>query len=114
MPKREYNSAVLAGNSNNTVPPIFGSITGQISRSGGQLYASNVSSQTGKTIINSTVPFVGAHLSASKNDGLYGLWEYPLNRDLTHDGMETCDQRRAHLTALIILIVVLLTQILKM
>ena len=81
-----HNSAILAGNTNDSAAAISASRSGAFD--GGQISASIISSQVAKITINSTSKFVGARFSAAASDIFYGVWEYPWSTTLDNNGVE--------------------------
>lgn len=81
------NSAILIGNTNNSVASIPASSTGSLP-DGGQISASIISPQVAKIAVNSSSKFVGARFTASNSSNFYGVWEYPWYEGLDNAGIE--------------------------
>lgn len=74
-----YNSAILAGSSNNSAKAVSASSSGKITDNGGQISAMLVNPNVAKVSVNTTSDFVGARFTTSSDKNFYGVWEYPWN-----------------------------------
>jgi len=82
------NSAILVGNTNNSVAPVAASNSGQLPNNAGQISATIISPQVARITINTTSSFVGARFAAQSSSNFYGVWEYPWETQLDNAGVE--------------------------
>lgn len=79
-----YNSAILAGLTNDSTSSVSASASGVITGNGGQITWSTILPNVVKVQVTSTEPYTGAQFSVAHSDLFYGVWEYPWNDELTN------------------------------
>ena len=83
------NTAILAGNTNNSVTSVSASKHGKIADDGGQISFSTTNRQVVRVVVNTSSDFVGARFSAPESANFYGVWEYPWDgQQLANTGVD--------------------------
>ena len=82
------NTAILAGNSNNTATSVSATKNGALHNGHGHISINVINSQVAKVSIGTDYKFVGARFRGADTCNFYGVWEYPWNDQLTNNGVK--------------------------
>jgi alpha-D-xyloside xylohydrolase len=82
------NTAILAGNDNNTATPVSATKNGVLKNGHGHISIDIFNSQVAKVTLETDYKFVGARFSGNDKCDFYGVWEYPWNDHLTNNGIK--------------------------